>query len=784
MLRNRTCLAVSTIAVSLGAGACQSDANDEELDLRALLHDEPLQSVPPAAAHAGTATGMVSSAPSQAGVSPDASSGPPIGFWRFDDCAPDRTNLFDSSFNNNTAFRAVNAACAPGLQGLGIAIAAPEDIIYVPDQPTFTFESGVTVGGWFKPTSINGTRTLIRKRDRDTSSFALVLNGGKFQFVASFGSGRAASVTAPSKARAGVLQHAAGTYDGSTLRLYIDGVEVGHFDVAGTIPIGAGPLLMGNDGSERRFNGTIDSVTFATHALTAAEVLQLTCLSLPTFSLAPEQPATPAGVPLSIDVALSNHNPVGACAPLTFEIETFNEGLLLDPLPFVVAHSAPVPSGETGHFTITATAPDTADPGDQFPIEVFVQEQTTQFTSFNPTLFVVGPPAGCVSIAQELMITDVSVVDDPVRTVFDASSSDPRNGAWTFQRLMENIAPTAGDAPAMVEAVLQTFDSPQTINGFTVARRPGMQSDVLASWPRTADGHLDLARAPLRLQAIVNRFDLRNLANGDAGEGRFVFGFDDSRGFPLLATMIFEYKLPAATDQDVLGWAQSFHALGGLAFGEDYNAALQAITDRFAGRGARPAHTNGSAIKAVRTNEIDFSDNGIWEMRQFNLSPTSGRLEPGTDDLTPDRSFNNSDTLAAYINANQAAIIAETHVVPAQFNGQPFAAGAIFNDLGTWFAPGVDNEARHHFAMNTCNGCHSLAETGVGFLQILPRLPHTPATLSSFLAGIRLPDPVTGVPRTFSDLGRRKQDLQSIVCPGPGARSATTSLRKGIQRVH
>ena len=167
--------------------------------------------------------------------------------------------------------------CSDGVQGQGVAIAATEDIVYVPDQPTFTFESGVTVAGWFKPTTINGTRTLIRKRDKDTSSFALVLNGGKFQFVASFGNGRAASVTAPSKASAGVFQHVAATYDGSTLRLYVDGIEVSSFDVAGAIPLGAGPLLIGNDGSERRFNGTVDTHAFATHALTADEVLQLTC---------------------------------------------------------------------------------------------------------------------------------------------------------------------------------------------------------------------------------------------------------------------------------------------------------------------------------------------------------------------------------------------------------------------------------------------------------------------------------------------------------------------------
>lgn len=32
------------------------------------------------------------------------------------------------------------------------------------------------------------------------------------------------------------------------------------------------------------------------------------------------------------------------------------------------------------------------------------------------------------------------------------------------------------------------------------------------------------------------------------------------------------------------------------------------------------------------------------------------------------------------------AIIVEKHTVPALFHGQPFQAGAVFNDLSTWFA--------------------------------------------------------------------------------------------------
>ena len=764
--------------MTVGAG-CESDDADEQAQLQALLHDEPLhQALVGAAARTDVAAGV-----SRSGELA-ATTDPPIGAWNFDSCSDFQTQLEDSTFNGNTAFRAVNVACVDGIQGLGVAIANPEDIVYVPDQPTFTFEQGVTVAGWFKPTATGGTKTLIRKRDRSTSSFALVLTGGKFQFVASFGPGRAASVTAPTKAKAGVFQHVAGSYDGATLRLYIDGKQVTSIDVAGTIPVGAGPLLIGNDGSERRLNGTIDGVTFATHALDPDEVLQLTCLTeFPTMEVPSELPPAAPGVPVAIDVALTNHNPVGTCAPITFQLFAFATGLLVDPPQGKNLASDPVASGQTTHLTVTATAPGTAEPGTR-DIQLFVSEPTTNFFGFQQLKFVIAAATGCqVNSPHELMIRNHLVVDDVVRTALVPGSSDPRNGAWSFARLMENLAPSAEAAPAMVEDLLATFDAPQTINGFTVARRPGVHALIVASWPRTPDGKLDLAQAPFRLQAIVNRFDLRNLANGDGGEGRFVFGFDDPSGVPLQATIIFEYKLPAATEADVLDWAQSFHALGGLSFGEDYNAALQAITDRFTGRGARPGHPNGSAINSVRTNEIAFGDNGVWELRQFGLSPVSGLLEPQPVDLTTNASFNRSAALTSYINANQAAIIAETHVVPTVFNGLPFQGAAIFNDLTTWFAPGTNPDARHHFALNTCNGCHSSQETGTSFLHISPRQPGGEAALSGFLIGAARTDPVTGQTRVFDDLGRRKKDLESIVCTGSLAPTGT-SLRKGISRVH
>ena len=188
------------------------------------------------------------------------------------------------------------------------------------------------------------------------------------------------------------------------------------------------------------------------------------------------------------------------------------------------------------------------------------------------------------------------------------------------------------------------------------------------------------------------------------------------------------------------------------------------------GRGARPDHPNGNAISTVRTNEIDFGTNGLWQLRQFALSADTGRLGPTTINLTPDLSFNNSATLASFINANEAAILAETvgdtDTVPVQFQGNPFLAGAVFNDFFTqWNAPGINNlEARFNLAVNTCNGCHSV-ETGTNFLQITPRFPGNEASLSGFLTGTTVLDPFAGVQRSFNDLGRRADDLRPIVCP-------------------
>lgn len=366
-----------------------------------------------------------------------------------------------------------------------------------------------------------------------------------------------------------------------------------------------------------------------------------------------------------------------------------------------------------------------------------------------------------------------SVVSDGGSVAPDGGSS-PSLGIWSFGHLMREMAPESGDAPAMTLQLFQHWLTDQTVNGLTVSARPAMQQQLLDIWPKTATGALDLDRSPLTLQAIVNRVDLRKLSEGSAGEGRFVFGVNGPINFQQF-TVILEYNLPAKSEQDVLDWANRWHALSSHPFpSEEYNAALEAITRRFTDRGASPTGVNGSALAELRTNEIALSFQ--WELRGFALSPATGFFDETTVKETPDLRFNNTQTFADFVNANAAAILAEVpaandHTVPLQVNGSPFLAGSVFNDLVEWSGPGiVDPDARFHASMNTCNGCHG-PETGTTFLMVTPRNPGAEAQLSPFLTGTTVFDRFSGQSRPLSDLARRRANLTSLVCPIDGGAS-------------
>jgi len=385
---------------------------------------------------------------------------------------------------------------------------------------------------------------------------------------------------------------------------------------------------------------------------------------------------------------------------------------------------------------------------------------------------------------KSLFVRDTSVVGDTTRTYNPCTGGvGTKLGKWTFGYLMQQMAGTT-DAAAMVRNWLAQWETAQTVNGLSIASRGLMKRAIIDPWPRTTPGGpLDLAEAPFRLLAIVNRIDLtENLSygSGSAGELRFVFGALGAPPSckPLQFTVIFEYGVERSGCIALRDWARAWADLSSLTPGTTaYNDALEVLTEQIVKSGAAPGNPNGSALAQLRTNEIDLLDlaampgNQLWELREFHLNDL-GALAQSTVRRTPRPEANGTADVSSWVTANSTPILNDQpYDVPLQYPGTASFKGgdALMAEDTFWqgatSSPISPSELRHKFSFNTCSGCHA-RETDTHFTHVSPSGPlGQEALLSKFLTGTApagVDDPLGGPNRNFADLDRRRGILDGI----------------------
>jgi hypothetical protein len=87
-----------------------------------------------------------------------------------------------------------------------------------------------------------------------------------------------------------------------------------------------------------------------------------------------------------------------------------------------------------------------------------------------PQAFALTCPARIIK-EKSLLISELSVVEDPVRTVWTGSTNTASDGAWSFGRLMANMAGPHNPSD-FVRNWLQNWETDRTINTFSVGARP------------------------------------------------------------------------------------------------------------------------------------------------------------------------------------------------------------------------------------------------------------------------------------------------------------------------
>jgi len=157
-----------------------------------------------------------------------------------------------------------------GKYGNSLTFNGTSDYVSIADTNDLDFTSGMTLEAWVYPTSVSPNPTVILVKQHVYFLFGSYTGGFPMVGFASGGSNRLLSGV--SSLPLNVWTHLAGTYDGSIMRLYVNGFEVANRPMTGTIDTTVNQMWIGSSVFNEFFPGRIDDVRVYNGALTQAAI--------------------------------------------------------------------------------------------------------------------------------------------------------------------------------------------------------------------------------------------------------------------------------------------------------------------------------------------------------------------------------------------------------------------------------------------------------------------------------------------------------------------------------
>ena len=185
----------------------------------------------------------------------------------------------DSSGNDISAHLSGLPSLVDGHRGKGLSLSGLDDFVEVyRDRRLDLTGTAVTLDAWVKPGEWSGDFRIVGKGDHQ---YALKMKDeDTLEFFIHSGTWRPVRATVPADFY-GNWHRVSGTYDGTTLRLYIDGREVASTPFSGRIDTSSAEVNIGRDFETswndpydvgRMANGVVDDVRIYDRALTPAEL--------------------------------------------------------------------------------------------------------------------------------------------------------------------------------------------------------------------------------------------------------------------------------------------------------------------------------------------------------------------------------------------------------------------------------------------------------------------------------------------------------------------------------
>jgi hypothetical protein len=214
---------------------------------------------------------------------------PMVAHWKLDESVGSIAR--DSARDNHgTCFGVPTWRPSNGQLGGALQFDGKDDFIEVPSEANFDITNAITVAAWIKANAFDRDwQTIITKGD-SAWTLSRRLSSNTLYFACTGltvnEKGRPC-VNGSTNANDGQWHHVVGTYDGSKLCLYVDGLLEATQSASGSIQTNNYNVYIGEnpEAMNRYWNGLIDDVRVYNYGLSPEEVLQLLCTQPPRGDL-------------------------------------------------------------------------------------------------------------------------------------------------------------------------------------------------------------------------------------------------------------------------------------------------------------------------------------------------------------------------------------------------------------------------------------------------------------------------------------------------------------------
>ena len=204
-----------------------------------------------------------------AGTDPNEGN-PPVGYWTMNEGSG--STVYDRSGNNNNG-TITNATFAAGKHGSTLSFDGDGDYVDISASSTLGLTSALTFEAWIKPSAYGTWDRILESNVGCCTVLGLSENKGVYFGLTKGGSQYYINGTSP--VSLGTWQHVVGTWDGTTMKTYVNGIQKDTMSLAGPIDDKSSAAwkigrYVGGTGYD--FSGLIDEVKIYDYARTQAQI--------------------------------------------------------------------------------------------------------------------------------------------------------------------------------------------------------------------------------------------------------------------------------------------------------------------------------------------------------------------------------------------------------------------------------------------------------------------------------------------------------------------------------